>query len=230
MPIDVTCAGCKTRFQVSEKFAGKKGPCPKCKTIIQIPTLKEQVKIDEPEPVGGKTKTGQPIFRPILRTETRLSREAAIAIGATVAVIVIGALILRLMPGQVSPIITSVGAILLAPALAMAGYAFLRDDELEPYRGPQLWLRLAACAAVYPALWGLYWLVFAYLGVDPTQNLYFLVAVIPIVIAFGMVAAMSAFDFDFGPAILHYCVYLVATIGLRMLMGMNVLWDAVPKT
>ncbi len=230
MPIDVTCAGCKTRFQVSEKFAGKKGPCPKCKSIIQIPTLKEQVTIEEPEPAGGKTKTGQPVFRPILRTETRLSREAAIAIGATVGVIVIGALVLRLLPGQISPIITSVGAILLAPALAMAGYAFLRDDELEPYRGQQLYLRLAICAVVYPLLWGAYWFVFSYLGILPTESLYYLVVVIPVVIAFGTVTAISAFDFNFGPAIMHYCVYLVATLGLRMIMGMNPLWDAVTKT
>src|SRR6478736_6316763 len=112
MPIDVTCAGCKTRFQVSEKFAGKKGPCPKCKSIIQIPSLKEQVKIEEPQPVGGKTKTGQPVFRPIGRTETKLSREQAIAIGGAVSVVVLGALIIGIARIPVSPIITSIGAII----------------------------------------------------------------------------------------------------------------------
>ena len=30
---------------------------------------------------------------------------------------------------------------------------------------------------------------------------------------------------DVGPAILHYCVYLVSTIALRMMMGMNAMWD-----
>ena len=229
MPIDVTCTGCKTRFQVSEKFAGKKGPCPKCKTIIQIPTANQQVKIEEPDSVKGtKTKTGQPIFRPIGRTETKLSREAAIGIGAAVAVVVLGALIIGLTRNpskDVPTIITAIGAIILAPALAMAGYAFLRDDELEPYRGPQLWMRLAACAAAYPALWGAYWLVFYYLGTSPLENWYILVAVVPVVIAFGTVAAVSAFDLDIGPAILHYCVYLVSTIALRMMMGMNAMWD-----
>ncbi len=226
MPLDVTCASCKTRFQVSEKFAGKKGPCPKCKAIIQIPTLKEQLKIEEPEASVPKDSSGRPVFKPIGRTETRLPREQAIAIGGVVFVIVLGALILRFasLSASSATLIAAVGAILLAPALALAGYAFLRDDELDPYRGPQLWMRIAACGIVYPALWGVYWLIFAYLDVLP-QDGFYLAAVIPVVIAFGTVTAMAAFDFDFGPAAFHYCVYLVATIALRMLMGMNALWN-----
>ena len=35
MAIDVTCPSCHTRFQVSDKFAGKSGPCPKCKNTIR---------------------------------------------------------------------------------------------------------------------------------------------------------------------------------------------------
>ena len=37
MPISVVCPGCKARFNVSDKFAGKKGPCPKCKTVLTVP-------------------------------------------------------------------------------------------------------------------------------------------------------------------------------------------------
>ena len=36
MPISVVCPGCKVRFNVNEKFAGKKGPCPKCKKYMLV--------------------------------------------------------------------------------------------------------------------------------------------------------------------------------------------------
>ena len=68
MPIPVVCPGCKASFNVSDKFAGKQGPCPKCKTVISIPKPDpakkpvEEVKIGEPEPpAGGKSKTGRPV-------------------------------------------------------------------------------------------------------------------------------------------------------------------------
>mgnify|MGYP000896189276 CR=1 FL=1 len=41
MAILVVCSGCRARFQVSDQFAGKSGPCPKCKAVIKIPTAKE---------------------------------------------------------------------------------------------------------------------------------------------------------------------------------------------
>ena len=34
MPIQVTCANCLKRFQVSDKFAGKTGACPNCKSTM----------------------------------------------------------------------------------------------------------------------------------------------------------------------------------------------------
>jgi hypothetical protein len=37
MPIHVVCPICKAEFNVSDKFAGRQGPCPKCKSPIKIP-------------------------------------------------------------------------------------------------------------------------------------------------------------------------------------------------
>lgn len=45
MAIDVVCENCKTKFQVSNKYAGKEGPCPKCKNNIVVSNL---VKPDKP--------------------------------------------------------------------------------------------------------------------------------------------------------------------------------------
>ena len=38
MPIPVACSGCGKRFQAPDRGAGKKVPCPACKTTIAIPT------------------------------------------------------------------------------------------------------------------------------------------------------------------------------------------------
>ena len=60
MPITIVCPGCHGRFSVSEKFAGKQGPCPKCKKVISIPKASEEVKIHVPDDYGGaKTSSGQ---------------------------------------------------------------------------------------------------------------------------------------------------------------------------
>ena len=75
MPISVVCPGCKARFSVSEKFAGKKGPCPKCKAVILVPNAPaEEVKIHVPEQFasGGKDSKGRAVSKPILREETKL--------------------------------------------------------------------------------------------------------------------------------------------------------------
>lgn len=225
MAIDVTCTGCRTRFQVSEKFAGKKGPCPKCKSIIQIPTLKEQVVIHAPQDTTTpKDSTGRPVFTPIARTEVKLTPlQIGGMIGAAVVVLV-AALVLRVGASHpLPPIIPIFAAIVLAPPLAFAGYSFLRDDELEPFRGPELMARLAAPSVVYPVIWGLYWAVFAYLGVEP--NVGYMLFVIPAAFALGTVTALASLDLEFGPASMHYCLYLAVTIILRLISGMNSLWD-----
>ena len=61
MAILVVCPGCKKSFNVDDKFAGKTGPCPNCKTKITIPEKKAEVKIHAPDEFagGGKGVTGK---------------------------------------------------------------------------------------------------------------------------------------------------------------------------
>src|SRR5437763_17163113 len=95
MAIDVTCPSCHTRFQVSEKFAGKSGPCPKCKTTIKIPEKKDEVVIHAPEVSGPKDSKGQAVLKPISRVEVRLrSTQIATIVGSVVLVLIV-ALVLR---------------------------------------------------------------------------------------------------------------------------------------
>jgi hypothetical protein len=233
MAIDITCPGCKTRFQVSEKFAGKQGPCPKCKTVIKIPELKDQVVIHSPELEGPKDSTGQLVLKPIRRKETNLSAVQIVAIVGGVLVVLLVALVLRITYAKVPdhefplPILVA-GAIVLAPLLSFAGYTFLRDSELEPYRGTDIILRLILLAIVYPGLWGLFWLVFGYLDVEP-QLLHYGIA-IPVLVTIGAFAAHLSLDLEPAQAAFHCAMYLGTIVILRMIMGLHAAWTVVEKT
>lgn len=231
MAIDVTCPGCKTRFQVSDKFAGKKGPCPKCKFVITVPKKEDEIVIHAPEQSGPTDSKGVAVLKPIARTETILSPLTIGAIvGSTITVLLV-ALMLRVSaqpPGNIPTLITMLGAILLAPPLAFAGYTFLRDQELEPFRGMDLITHLIAPSVVYPLLWGVYWAAFAYLDLDSSTFNYGLLVAVPLFFAAGTLCAFASLDLEVIPAALHYGLYLATTVFLRLLMGMNAFWNDIP--
>src|SRR5687767_12012160 len=139
MPISVVCTGCKKRFSVSEKFAGQKGPCPQCKTIIQIPTKADEVVIHAPEGAGPKDSKGGAVIKPILREETRFNPKIAIGIGVAVIAIFIAAWVIGSSypaptkggPRNVPLFWKAIAALALGPTLAFSAYSFLRNDEFE---------------------------------------------------------------------------------------------------
>jgi hypothetical protein len=231
MAIDVTCPSCHTRFQVSEKFAGKSGPCPKCKATIKIPDKTQEVVIHAPEVSGPKDSKGQAVLKPISRAEVRLQVPQIAAIVGSVLVVLIVAFVLRVQfkNGAVPPLITILGSILLGPPLAFAGYSFLRDDELEPYRGTEVILRSLACGLAYAAIWGAYWLIFAYwYNFKPLPsgepNWQIMCAVVPAMIALGAFAGQASLEFELATGALHYSIYLISTVLLRFIMGMDPRW------
>ena len=224
MPIAVICPGCRAQFRVSEKFAGKEGPCPKCKAKITIP-LVDEVKIHTPEEAvpteaGGKaiTATGTP--RPVARTKRELKALPALVIGgATIVVLVVAWLGGDLIQQTAAARIT--GLLLVSLPLAAAGYAVLREEELEPYRGQELLLRATLCAAGYALLWGIFW----YLPDDAFgSNLNWLFIAPPFVLV-GAGIAFGCFDLPFQEALLHYAFYVLASLVLRWLVGMPHLWN-----
>ncbi|MGD9637352.1 MAG: hypothetical protein AB7U97_29030, partial [Pirellulales bacterium] len=156
MPINVTCPGCFTKFTVADKFAGQKGPCKKCKTIIEIPKLEDQVVIHAPDhsEAGAVGAGGRHALKTYKRQDTKFQPLMFAAVVGVVLVMLLVALVLR---GQDKPTwLLALGAIILGPPLAWAGYTFLRDDELEGYAGANLALRATACGLVYALLWGVY--------------------------------------------------------------------------
>jgi hypothetical protein len=224
MPIQVICPGCHAHFKVSDKFAGKVGPCPKCKTSVTIPAKADEVVIHGPEEYGPKGSEGVGVLKPIERTEKKYSTGVIVGIVVTCVFIPLVALILRFMTGgegNVHWAILAAGAIVLAPPLVWAGYAFFRNDELEPYEGSSLVIRVAICAVVYAGLWGLYAVVNQYaLGGNPPE-LWQLLYVLPVLFVPGSLASLATLDLDATSAALHYGMYLLVTVGLRLIMAMT---------
>lgn len=225
MSILVVCPGCHKRFQVGDQFAGKSGPCPNCGTTINVPTKAEEVKIHAPTQFadGGRDATGKLITKPIAREETKLQPLGAAAIGGAALTV----LLVTWAAGSVglfedNPVLGAAGLLLVSPPLVVAAYSFLRDDELEPYRGTALYVRSALCAASYAALWG----VFSYVaGMVLTGQLWQWFFLAPPFLVAGALAAVACLDLEFASAFFHYAFYVLATLLLRWAAGIGWVWE-----
>jgi hypothetical protein len=229
MSILVSCPGCAKNFNVDDKFAGKTGKCPNCKTGITVPEKKPEVKIHTPEAFssGGKTVAGTLALKPIARQPTRIKPLAAAAIGGGVLVAIVFALVVRKFAPEASAprslldfqsILCGLGLLLVAPPLAIAAYTFLRDDELEPYRGVELYVRAGICGLIYALLWA----VFAYvkMTVGPLDLPYWLLVVPPFLIVGGMAGKFSL-DLETANGFFHYAFYAAVTILLGLIAGVS---------
>lgn len=225
MSIPVVCSGCQKRFNVDDKHAGKKGPCPNCKTIITIPTpLKDEVKVHVPEEFqsGGKDAKGRAVLKPVARKDARFRPRTAAAIVAAAAVVVGGAFLARGWETGAKYGLIALGLAAITPPLVVAGYSFLRDDELEAYTGKSLWLRAVVCAAVYALLWACYWPVSGTL----TGELWQWLVVAPLFVAFGALASFATLDLEPTNAAIHYGFFLAVTLLLRWAIGLPPVWGA----
>ena len=227
MPIQVTCPSCLKRFQVSEKFAGKSGPCPNCKKTIKIPEKAEEVVIHAPEDDAPKDRTGKSVLKPLEREETDVTRRGMmIAVGAVLGAIVL-ALAVRFTAAEGSepPLWARVlGALLLAPPLVWAGYTFVRDSELAPYRGDELRNRVLILSGIFAALWLLYAFLPSYLlDLNSASEMSFLWfgIVFCIMLAIGAFASAATFELEFASGLTHAGLYLIAALLLGLLSGIT---------
>ena len=220
MSIIVVCQNCLQRFKVSDKFAGKKGPCPKCKTILRVPLKEEEVKIHSAEETrqGPRGKSGELVLKPVAREAPQLGKGTWIAIAIGVFALPVIAVILRgVAPVELRRMIAATGVFVLAAPFVFAGYWFLKNDELEPYQGRALWIRTTICSLIYV----LCWVVYATLVPPEWKNEFWKWAFLGP--AFGMVgatAAFACFDLDFGSGFFHFTFYAGGTAILGLLMGL----------
>lgn len=220
MAINVVCPGCHKRFKVSDKFAGKKGPCPKCKTVMKIPDKSDEVVVHAPASFGPKDSKGRAVLKPLARKETKVSPVLTAVIIVAIIVALIVAWTFRSPDGEVPMLVLILGAILAAPPLVLGGYSFLRDSELEAFHGRELMIRVLACSVAYAFTWGLIAVATQYvLQGDPLPDFHWIVTV-PVMMGIGTFAAYASFDFDFTIGMFHYGLYLLATVVLRLIMGL----------
>ncbi|MEA1951315.1 MAG: hypothetical protein U9N87_08020 [Planctomycetota bacterium] len=224
MSIQVICPSCHTRFKVSDKFAGKSGACPKCKGKIEVPAADQEVQVHAPEEFsagGARGASGKLTLKPISRTETKVTPVAVAAIVGSI--LLVG--IVTLLAGEIlreQVMFRAIGLLFLSPLIAIAGYTFLRDDELEPHRGKSLYLRAALCGIGYTVLWA----VFGYVAETTlTGEIWEWIVVAPPFLVTGGLCALVCFDLDFGSGFFHYCFYLVLTMALRWAAGMPWVWN-----
>ena len=194
-----------------------------------------EVKVHDPGDFsrGGRTASGKLALKPIARKQIKFQPvAAAIVAGASLAIILaawvggkIGLLNLNGWRGYAA---VTLALAIISPALVVAAYSFLRDDELEPYRGKSLYLRAALCALGYIVLWG----VFGYVtGCFPMEELWSWAFVAPPFFVVGSLGAYGALDLEFGGSFLLYSFYVLITIFLRWVAGMGWVWNiAAPPT
>lgn len=223
MSIPVTCLKCHTRFNVSEKFAGQKGPCPKCKEIIQIPTAEEEVVIAAPKAAGPVDTQGRSVLKPIKRKEnTFTTMQIAVMASSLVGIIVAALLLLVLVEDKLGfpvwPLI--VAAVLIAPTIVYGGYMILKDQELQPFQGKELWTRVLIASAIYALLW-LAFPVAKYAFGDHYDTGSWMVA-LGGMLAAGGAAGMLTFDFDYTMGLIHYGIYLGLCLLCRVIAGIGV--------
>jgi hypothetical protein len=232
MPIPVVCPGCKARFTVSDQFAGRTGPCPKCKQQIKVPTpAAKAVVIHEPEaPVASSTGTGKAPTAPIKRRDKAVPVWAFLLTGAgAIACMGIAALLPVIYPlptGESGPQtvipywLLLLGAFAAALPAVLLGYAAVRNRELEPYKGRPLLIRALACAAVYAALWGIRGLIPSLTEWQLT-DMYEWFIIGPLFVAAGTLAALATLDLEPGNAAIHFSFSVLFTALLRWLAGLS---------
>lgn len=217
MAINVVCPNCRSRFAVSEKFAGKTGPCPKCKQPITIPTpAAKDVVVHEPEPVQPTAPGAVPVTIPFRRVEKPVGTLTWVVLAAgAVATMVAAWAVGRAWAEPPRDWILAAGGFLVAIPCVRLGYAAIRNHELEPYRGRSLVIRVLICAVVYGSLW----LAKGVLPADSTAEMWQWLYLAPMFAFPGALAAYAAFDLDWGPATAHFSLYVLVTAFLRWLAG-----------
>ncbi len=222
MAISVVCPTCQARFNVSDKFAGQTGPCPKCKNPIKIPKTSPDVTIHDPTEAAASSAVGHMPTTPIVFKEDSFSR-ITITLVFTAGVLLflaayISGRIFEIEPGQIEiPILLqAVTAVLIAIPCTKIGYTVMRDKELEPYRGRQLAIRVLICSVAY----ALFWVARGMIGIE-NPELWQWLFLAPVFLFAGGLTAVVSFDLDWGVAVSHYSLYVVLIALVRYTAGLQ---------
>jgi len=216
----VTCPGCLARFEVSDKYAGKKGPCPKCKKEIIVPNKQDEVVIHAPAESGPTDSKGVSVLKPIKRMEFAVGRLMWIGVAVGVIATLGVAISFRLSNTPPSILWLVIGSIVLAPPIVMFGYTFLRDDGFDGFTGQEYLIRTAICSVLFAATWLFYWQISVYFenkvmaDIPTAQMAIFMILMIVI----GTVTSLATFELETPQAAAQYLAYFVVTFLLCWMM------------
>ena len=224
MPLHVICPGCLKRFQVSARFAGMKGPCPNCSTIISIP--KESVKFHDFEEAGVKNeKKTSTLNSHIPRLDVDFDPVQARRYVLVLLAVLSFAFSLGCIPmyAVVRSLIGIIGLGLAAFPLTLFGYHVMMDREkIFFFSGNELYRRAGIVATGYVILWlGLEYFLVAAQADAWVSALYFA--------AFAGLAAMLAhplLELKTWDAFFHYCIFSCPVVLCRFLMGFGWFWES----
>ena len=220
MAIDVICTGCHKRFQVSEQFAGRKGPCPACKTIIEIPKLEDVVVVHERE----QTKTGAPAkLDSIRRQRTTVSKLELIISGATLVVGLALAFAARFSISetvtQPSGLINLIAGLSLGVATSCLSYVILRNQDAEIINDKSTLFKGIGVGLLYGGVWRLQHLIIDnVLMMDGTVILPAVIILALATVAIVSFAPMAAFEFEYSQGFISVCLF-VAMLAIYSLIA-----------
>ena len=222
MAISVVCPSCQARFNVSDKFAGQTGHCPKCKNPIKIPKASGDVTIHEPTKPAASSQAGHMPTVPIVFKEESVSRITITLLFAGSVLLLLAAYvagkIFDAKSGEIEIpfLLQAATAVLVAIPCAKVGYTVMRDKELEPYQGRQLVLRVLVCSVIYASLW----FVRGMIGIENPEIWQWLFLA-PVFLFAGGFTAVVTFDLDWGVAVSHYTLYVILIALVRYISGLQ---------
>ena len=226
MPLHVICPGCLKRFQVSVRFAGLKGPCPNCATIISIP--KESVKIHGIDNIGtgkGKGSKHNDLLHPFPRLNVDLEpvqvgRYALIVLSVLLLTFVLGCIpmynVLRLMVG-------TAGLCFVAFPLTLFGYRVLLDrEQIFVLTGTELYSRIGIVATGYVILW----CGFEYFLVTSQANVFISTLYFGAFAVLATLLVHPILELHTWDAFLHYSIFGFSITLLRFFIGLGWFWES----
>jgi len=221
MAIDVICTGCHKRFQVSDEFAGMKGPCPGCKTVIEIPKLEDIVVVHERE----TTKTGAPTkLNSIRRQGTTVSKLeiiislVAVTLGLTTAFI--GRFTISGASSSPSILIWGIAGSMLGLGTSLLGYIVLRNSELEIVNDRKTILKASGIGILYAVLWRLQIIITD--SALTMEDGIILPGVIVLALALTAIASflpMVLLEFEFAQGLVHTSLFIAALVAYSLILG-----------
>ena len=221
MAIDVICTGCHKRFQVSDEFAGRKGPCPGCKTVIEIPKLEDIVVVHERE----TTKTGAPTkLNSIRRQGTTVSKLeiiislAAVTLGLTTAFI--GRFTISGASSSPGILIWGIAGSMLGIGTSLLGYIVLRNSELEIVNDRKTILKASGIGILYAVLWRLQIIITD--SALTMEDGIILPGVIVLALALTAIASflpMVLLEFEFAQGLVHTSLFIAALVAYSLILG-----------